>query len=315
MLRKRKFYLCLLSILTLLVVGVVGFAGNYLVDYALAVDESKMLGSMDGPYTGVQETQAQNEYDEWVVNQELEEWTLTNKEGLNLWAQYYPAEKPNGITVLAVHGYTVDHRDIAPAIKPFVEAGYSVLAIDQRGRGHSDGDYLGMGWLEKDDVIEWIDEIETRNPQDKILLYGESMGAATLMMAAAQPLPKQVFALIEDCGYTSAYEMFEDQLKERFSLPAFPFLPAAQLIGQIRAGYNFKYASPINELKKATLPILFIHGGADDYVPTWMGQELYDSYTHQKELLIVPNAGHGGSADVNPDLYYKTVFNFIESLN
>lgn len=314
MFKKRKFFIILLSIISFLILCVVGLAGNYLVDYALAVDESGNLGSMSDTYTWIQNTQAQKEYDEWVVNQELSEWEIKNKEGLNLWAQYYPAKDENEITILAIHGYTVDHRDIVPAIKPFVEQGYSVLAIDQRGRGNSEGDYLGMGYLEKNDVIEWIDAIIEHSPNNKIILYGESMGAATALLTAGEKLPENVIGVIEDCGYTSAYEMFEDQLKERFNLPAFPFLPVAELIGQIRAGYDFGNASPIKALKNATLPILFIHGGDDTYVPTWMGEKLYDSYQNQKELLIIPGAEHGASADINPDLYYKTIFEFISNI-
>ncbi|MEG0394894.1 alpha/beta hydrolase [Anaerorhabdus sp.] len=315
MFKKRKFLIILLAVISFLILCVIGFAGNYLVDYAITVDENGNLGSMSEPYTGIQDTLAQKEYDEWITNQDLGEWEITNKEGLNLWAQYYPALEDTNVTILAVHGYTVDHRDIVPAIKPFVEQGYSVLAIDQRGRGQSEGNYLGMGWLEKDDVIEWINAIIEQYPNNKIILYGESMGAATVMLAASQQLPENVIGVIEDCGYTSAYEMFEDQLKERFGLPAFPFLPAAQIVGQLRACYDFGKASPINALKNATLPILFIHGGDDTYVPTWMGEKLYASYQNQKELLIIPGAEHGASADVDPDLYYKTIFDFIESIN
>ncbi|MEA4874257.1 alpha/beta hydrolase [Anaerorhabdus sp.] len=313
MFKKRKFFIVLLSIILFSILCVIGFAGNYLVDYALAVDEHGNLGSMSEEYTGKQDTVAQSEYDVWYPTISTEEWIITNKDGLKLWAEVYPTKMESDVIILAIHGYTVDHRDIAPAIKPFVEEGYTVITPDQRGRGNSEGNYLGMGYLEKDDVIDWINEINLKYPNSKIFLYGESMGAATIMQAAGQQLPSNVLAIIEDCGYTSTYEMFENQLKERFGLPAFPFLPAAEIIGQFRAGYNFSNASPIKALKSATLPILFIHGGSDDYVPTWMGQELYDSYTGEKELLIIPGADHGESADVNPELYYKTVFNFIDN--
>ncbi len=313
MFKKRKFFIILLSIILFLILCITGFAGNYLVDYALAVDEHGNLGSMSEDYTGKQDTVAQKEYDAWYPTVSTEEWTITNKDGLKLWAEVYPTQVDSEVIILAVHGYTVDHRDIAPAIKPFVEKGYTVITPDQRGRGNSEGNFLGMGYLEKNDVIDWISEINMKYPDSTIFLYGESMGAATVMQAASQPLASNVVAIIEDCGYTSAYEMFEDQLKERFGLPAFPFLPAAEIVGQFRAGYNFSNASPIKALKTATLPILFIHGGSDDYVPTWMGQELYDSYTGKKELLIVPGADHGASADVDPELYYNTVFEFIDN--
>lgn len=315
MLKKKKFWIILVSVILVILLGGTAFAGNYLVDYALAVDEHGRIGSMGGKdYTGIQDTQAQKDYDAWVSSVSIAPWEIESEDGLSLKGFFYPAAKESQTYVLAVHGYTVDHRDIVPAIKPFADQGYHVLAIDQRGRGESEGDFLSMGWLEKDDVVLWTKKIVEQDPQAQIILYGESMGAATVMMASGEKLPEQVKAVVEDCGYTSAYAMFQDQLKARFGLPEFPFLPAAKLIGQLRAGFNFGDASAIDQLKKADLPILFIHGGADDYVPTYMGRELYESYQGEKELLIIEGAEHGASADVDPTLYYDTVFAFLNKI-
>lgn len=312
--KKKKIWLSLICILVVLLIGGSLFAGNYLVDYALAVDENGRLGSMgDSDPNAKQDTVLQAEFDAWFPTVTTEEWTIESDDGLKLWGLYYPQKENNHQYILAIHGYTVTHHDIEPAIKPFVEAGFNVLTPDQRGRGNSEGDYLSMGYLEKYDVINWIDEIIKRDPQAEIILYGESMGAATVMMASGEALPKQVKAVIEDCGYTSAYAMFKDQLKERFGLPEFPFLPAAALVGYFRAGFNFYDADAKKALQTATLPILFIHGGADDYVPTYMGEELYESYDHEKQLLIVEGAGHGASSDVDTELYYQTIFDFIQN--
>lgn len=313
MFKKKKFWIILISVILVIVLGITAFAGNYLVNYALAIDDSGRIGSMgDEPYTGIQDTQAQKEYDSWVQNVSIAKWHTTSNDDLKLTAFYYPGTAESHTYVLAVHGYTVDHRDIAPAIKPFADKGYHVVAPDQRGRGESEGNYLSMGWHEKDDVLLWIDKILEQDKQAQIILYGESMGAATVMMASGEKLPSQVKAVIEDCGYTSAYAMFKDQLKERFGLPEIPFLPSARLISQIRLGFDFQDASALDQLKKATLPILFIHGGADDYVPTYMGKELYESYKGKKELLIIDDAGHGQSADKDPQTYYTAVFTFLD---
>lgn len=310
--KSKKFWISVLSVLVVLFLGISAFAGNFLVDYALAIDENGRIGSMgDGVYTGKQDTKAQEEYDAWYETIETSTWRITSGDGLSLWAEFYPSMTDSHVYVLGVHGYTVDHRDIAPAIMPFAQKGWNVLTPDQRGRGNSEGEYLSMGWLEKDDVVAWVDKIVAYDAQAQIILYGESMGGATVMMASGEKLPANVIATVEDCGYTSAYAMFQNQLKERFGLPEFPFLPAAALIGQLRAGFSFYDASAIDQLKNATLPILFIHGGADDYVPTAMGLELYEAYEHEKELLIVDGAGHGASADVDPEGYYDAVFSFL----
>lgn len=312
MLKKKKFWIGFCAVLLILAIAICGFAGNYLVNYALVIDEHKTIGSMGGEvYDGHQDTQAQKTYDTWVKQQDLREWTIESKDGLQLWAQVYPAHTPSHNYILAVHGYTVDHRDIAPAIVPFVEQGFHVVAIDQRGRGNSEGDFLSMGWLEKDDVVLWSEEIRKQDPDANIVLYGESMGGATVMMAAGEPLPKQVVAVVEDCGYTSAYDMFKAQLKERFSLPEIPFLPAASLVGQLRLGFDFQDANALKQLEKSNLPMLFIHGGADDYVPTSMVYELYDAYQGEKDLLVIEGAGHGQSADVDPMSYYTKIQTFL----
>ena len=311
--RTKKIVIGIVAALVVVAVGICAFAGNYLTTYALAVDENGRLGSMgDGVYTGHQDTEAQATYDAWVQGRTLEEWGIKSADGLDLWAQYYPADAESHTYVLAVHGYTVDHRDLAPAIVPFVERGMNVLMPDERGRGNSQGDHLSMGYLEKDDVVRWAKEIVSRDPKAKIVLYGESMSAATVLMAAGQPdVPANVCAVVEHCGYTSAYAMFTDQLKERFGLPEVPFLPAANLVCYARYGFFFSGADAEAALAHTELPILFIHGDADDYVPTYMGQELYDAYRGPKQLLIVDGAGHGASADVDPELYYSTVFGFL----
>lgn len=313
LLKNKKFWYSVVGVFVTLALAVVIFAGNYLVTYALYVDENGHIGSMGSDeYTGIQDTEAQKAYDEWVKDKHVSTWNLTSEDGLELSAQYYPNAKESHRYVLALHGYTVDHRDIMPAAYRFAEKGYHILAPDQRGRGTSEGNYLGMGWLEKEDVKLWIDKLLQHDSQAQIILYGESMGAATLMMTVGDEIPQNVKALVEDCGYTSAYEMFADQLKERFGLPSFPFLPTANIIASMRAGYSFSNADAKSQLETATLPILFIHGSADDYVPTYMGVELYESYQGEKELLLIDNAGHGASSDIDPDTYYQHVFAFID---
>lgn len=311
--KKKKFWIILTTAVIVLFTAISLFAGNYLVDYALYVDENGRVGSMGDydPYAK-QDTQLQKEFDAWIGSVPVQEWETKSEDGLKLWAQFLPAEEDQHNYIIAVHGYTANHHGIEPAVKPFVEAGYHVLTPDQRGCGNSEGRYLSMGYFEKRDVIVWINEILAYDEQANIVLYGESMGAATVLMAAGEGLPKQVKAVVEDCGYTSAYAMFKDQLKERFSLPEFPFLPSAALIGSLRAGFNFYDADALEAIQHADLPILFIHGGADDYVPTYMGKELYESYRHEKELLIVEGAEHGTSSDVDTKLYYDTIFAFLD---
>jgi hypothetical protein len=191
------------------------------------------------------------------------------------------------------------------------ENGYNVLTPDMRSHGGSEGTYIGMGWLDRLDVLKWIDYIIELDPEAEIILHGVSMGAATVMMVSGEELPSNVLGIIEDCGYTSVWDIFSDELSYLFSLPDFPFLYTADLIANIRAGYGFKTASALNAVSKSTVPILFIHGSIDTFVRTDMVYELYDACSSPKDLLVIEGAGHGDSYRMDPDTYFDTVFSFI----
>lgn len=122
------------------------------------------------------------------------------------------------------------------------------------------------------------------------------------MMTAGEALPSQVKAIIEDCGYTSVYDMFKNQLDYRFGLPEFPFLATADIMTGIRAGYHFKEASAVEQLKKAAVPMMFIHGSNDTYVPTEMVYQVYEACPTEKELLIIEGSGPRGQRGCRPDI-------------
>lgn len=144
------------------------------------------------------------------------------------------------------------------------------------------------------------------------MLYGVSMGAATVMMASGEAdLPVQVRCVIEDCGYTSVWDEFSGQLKELFGLPPFPVLNAADLVCRIRAGYSITEASALRQVERSVTPTLFIHGEEDTFVPFWMLEELYQAASCEKEKLAVPGAAHAESAAVAPELYWPAVDAFL----
>lgn len=200
---------------------------------------------------------------------------------------------------------------MTPWARQFYEKGYHFVAPNLRGHGDSEGDYIGMGWDDRKDVLKWIDKIIALDPQAEIVLIGVSMGGAAVMMTSGEKLPSQVKVLVEDCGYTSAYDVFVYQLHELYGLPPFPVLNAANTLAEIRAGYSIKDASSINQLKKNKTPILFIHGEADTFVPFKMVDQLYAATDAPKEKLIIAKAGHAEAEEMNPKKYWSTVFKFV----
>ena len=190
--------------------------------------------------------------------------------------------------------------------------GYNILMPDLRGHGKSEGSYVGMGWHDRLDILKWIDLIIKENKDAKILLHGISMGAGTVMMVSGEELPENVKVIIEDCGYTSAKEQLAYNLKTMFKLPSFPILNFCSLITKIKDNYFISEASAIKQLQKAKVPILFIHGDKDKFVPFYMLDKLYNACSSKKDKLIIKDVGHAKSESLKSDLYWNKVEDFIK---
>ena len=194
----------------------------------------------------------------------------------------------------------------------FYDMGYNVLVPDLRGHGQSEGDYIGMGWHDRLDIIRWINKIIEEDKDANIILHGVSMGAATVMMTSGEELPSNVKVIIEDCGYTSVKDEFAYQLKALFKLPSFPIINVASLMCKMKAGYWFGEGSAVKQVAKSKIPTLFIHGDADDFVPYFMLDKLYYAANCTKEKLVIKGAAHARAAVVDPELYWNTIKKFID---
>ena len=213
--------------------------------------------------------------------------------------------------VILVHGYADSGLWFHEEALAFYGQGFHLLLPDARGHGKSQGTYIGMGWHDRLDIISWIHWIIENDSQAEIILYGVSMGAAAVMMAAGEALPSNVKAVVEDCGYTSAWDVLKYQLKKQFHLPAFPALTCAGLVNFLKNRYWLKDADAVKCVSRAKIPILFIHGTEDRFVPFEMSRTLYDACNSKKEYLAVEGAAHVKSAMVYGPAYWDKVFRFI----
>ena len=247
----------------------------------------------------------------WAASHAQGDWSLQSHDGIRLMAYHFPAPMPSSRWAVLVHGYAASATMAFPWARRFHEQGFHVLAVDCRAHGRSEGDSIGMGWPDRRDVAAWTRRISAFQPEARIVLYGVSMGGATVMMASGDPgLSPGVSCLVEDCGYTTVYAEFAYRMRRMFHLPAFPLLPMAGGICLIRNGYSFFGASSVRQLRRNRLPILFIHGEEDTFVPFAMVHKLYSAAPGEKDLYTVPGAGHGLSSAVDPQ-YWPTVFAFI----
>lgn len=252
---------------------------------------------------------------EWLQSQALEHVTIRSRDGLKLHADYFPADEPSDRLVICNHGYTgCGIRDCASIAVYFHKLGFDCLLVDHRAHGQSEGDYIGFGVLDRFDCQSWVNYVDERfSHQKQIVLYGVSMGATTVLLASALPgLSGSVKAVIADCAFTSPYDVFAHILKRDYHLPAFPVMNINDALCRRKAGYGFRDASTLDAVRVTSLPILFIHGTEDNFVPVWMSRENYAHCRSEKELLLVEHAAHGASYYEDHDLYEKTVSAFLE---
>ena len=239
--------------------------------------------------------------------------SIISSDGTKLSAIYVKAPKPTDKTALIIHGYTDNSiRMLMIGHLYNHELGYNILLPDLRGQGRSLNDYIQMGWLDRLDILEWIDV--TRNifgRSTQMVLHGISMGAATTMMVSGENVPENVKCYVEDCGYTSVWEQYMHVLKTEYRLPAFPLLYTTSWYCQQKNGWSFKKASALEQLKKCTKPMLFIHGDKDDYVPTRMVYDLHLAHPGEKELWIAPGTKHATAYWDHTEEYVKKTKTFV----
>lgn len=230
-------------------------------------------------------------------------------DGLRLHATYFPGTSDKKV-VICFHGYTSEGmNDYIGLSDYYLKRGYGMLLVDERAHGKSEGKYIGFGCLDRKDAMIWIHMmIEMLGEDVQILLHGTSMGGATVLMTSGLNLPRQVKGIISDCGFTSPKYVFTHVLHSMYHLPAFPMIQIADHINRKKAGYGLDECNAAREVRKAKVPILFIHGDADTFVPTYMCDEIYNNCASKKKKLIVKGASHAES-------YYKDMTAYENALN
>ena len=309
---KKKAVLLSVGALGTLSVSALSIIGNYFYNLALNPKTSKEVIFSSTTDANSTSGEIVNEDLKWLS--EKSNYTdvyIKSSDKLSLHGYKILNENPTDNWVITVHGYTSKGFDMANYAKHFYDMGYNVLIPDLRSHGKSEGNYIGMGWDDRLDIIKWIDTIVKDNNNSNIILHGVSMGAATVSMTSGEELPQNVKAIISDCGYTSVWAQFSHQLKSLYSLPDFPVMNASSVVAKYKAGYSFKEASAVKQVSKSKTPILFIHGDEDDFVPYSMMDELYNAANCEKEKLTIKGAAHANSSNVNPELYWATITTFI----
>ncbi len=227
---------------------------------------------------------------------EPEQVEIVSRDGLRLRGLYY-SNGESRRSVLLVHGYRAAHggmTDFSIVLPFYIELGLNILLIDQRAHGESEGETIAFGALERYDCADWAAWLDTRmGGRGEIVLDGISMGAATVLLASDLPLPASVRGIVADCGYSNPYTQLRHVARDMLHLPIWPVLPLIRFWARALGGFELRVSAADSLRRNTALPVLFVHGDADGFVPCAASRENYAACAAPKELVIVEGAAHG----------------------
>lgn len=238
--------------------------------------------------------------------------SVTSKDGLKL--SGFVLEPYPGVNkwAIIVHGYTVSSHVSGQYIGMFEREGFNMLLVDQRRHGNSQGLYTTYGYMEKYDVETWVNWILEQYGEDAVIgLHGQSLGGGTVLeyLRIADPHVKFVVA---DCPYSDLAKLMHHQVRVLNKIPSFPLLRLVNRRMQRVAGFRMEQVSPLEAVEHSSMPVLFVHGTEDNYVPTYMSKELYERKPEPKRLLLVEGAVHANAYGTDPVRYEAEVHALIE---
>lgn len=294
----------ILIILVLVFLGI----GNYFYNFSLNSKKDK-----SGVFIHNESGEGFSEDDEDAL------WFRDNKKIVNMESvtgenvvAYEFLNKDSNLWVVVIHGYTSKGTDMSKFARNFYKMGFNVLVPDLLGHGRSGGTTITMGGIDSKDIIRWTDKISIAYENSKILLFGISMGAATVLNTLGKNPVNNVVAFIEDSGYVKLEELFSYQLKKLFNIPKFLVLPSASVVTKIRGKYNIKDVDATAGIKNTNLPGLILHGDKDDFVPVENAYKVYELLNTKKEIKIFKDAIHVEAGFSDKYNYWEIVEKFVK---
>lgn len=233
-------------------------------------------------------------------------------DGLRLAGSYY--NNNSDTTILLFHGYRSDGRfDFACAVKYYIEMGLNVLVVDQRANGESGGKLITFGIKERRDAVSWAEFINKKYAPQNVFLSGVSMGATTVMMAANLELPQNVKGIIADCGFTAAPDIIKKVALQAFKINATPILPFLNAMCKLFGDFSLYETTTVKALSESDIPIFFIHGKKDGFVPCEMTEISHNAARAEKYICLVEEADHGISFLVDTDNIQRQIAEFVSA--
>ncbi len=241
-----------------------------------------------------------------------EQYKVVSKFGYNLQVYFLKNKEETNQYIVMSHGHTYTHHGCIKYARMMMQYGYNIVLYDQPYHGNSEGKYTSLGHKEKHDLYEVINDTITRyGPNITLGTYGESMGAVTVLLEAA--FDNRISFIISDCGFSNLRDLLIEILKNKFKIPRFPFLWFSDQIFHIITGTTYNGISPIDALKQINIPILFVHGKADNFISYHHTEKMFKSYQGPKQLFLAKNESlHASSYYKDTKNYEKSVKIFLE---
>lgn len=253
----------------------------------------------------------------WLEDYGYEKHYIISDSGYKLTGYLLKAKEESKVYLFGAHGYrSYGKKEFCGVAQYYIKKGINVFIPDHVASGESEGTHCTFGYHEVRDCMKWLTYMKESFGEDiEIILHGVSMGCATVtMMGGREDLPDNVKMIVADCGFTTAKALFEYKLKD-LGVPPERLIESVDRVHKKRHGYSFDALRPVESVKKAKVPMLFIHGAQDKLVPCYMVKELYGACGgEQKDLLIVEGADHAQSYMVDKNAFEEKLDAMLEKI-
>ena len=254
---------------------------------------------------------SESAYVKWLEGK-AEKVIVKNSEGKNLSGITLSDNATSHSYIIMCHSLTSAALDMASYAYHFYDLGFNVIIPDSRGYGDDEYSKTSFGYFEKNDILDWVNDVVKKDDKAKIFLFGVGMGGSTVLMASELNLPDNVKAIISDSAYSDVKALFKENIKDFYPVPSFPAVEIASLYVKATEGWSFGDADVVESVKKSRVPILIIHGGDDTIVPVDQSNDLYEACPVKgSDHLLIRGAMHAQTQNFKSEKYWQGVDEFI----
>lgn len=305
--KKSKYKKIIFLICAFLVVSVLLI--NVIASLFFSLSLFKKDGSKD--FTAYSYGQVASGKFEWV-SENSEKIEFKNFDGVNLKALEIKNEHVSHSYIIICHRYGESPETMEEYAKHFYDLGFNIILPYMRGHGESPYDNISFGWNDRLDITEWVDYIVKNDKKSKIALFGVSLGANAVTLAASEALPENVRLVISDSCYTSLNDLVKEYIKSDTYFSSALATEIISVYSKNKFGVSLKAADTIEYVKNIELPIMFINGEEDEVVPPLVSKKLYENCNAKGvEEVIIENGAHGRNLQADKESYWANVDMFI----